>query len=247
VKKTILIAVCFVLLIFLSGCRQEAAEKKEIENKSTIITEEQQQTEKEPEVEAFSPSFIVQPIDEQIEQRISGVSWRQGSPVSLDDLSYVQVAYWGFDYKEHMGELIVHKAVAQEIAEIFEELYEAKFPIEKITLIDEYGADDTRSMEDNNTSSFNFREVEGKPGKLSKHAYGLAIDINPVQNPYVYKEEISPENGKTYTERADARKGMIEKGDACYTAFTSRGWTWGGDWKYEKDYQHFQKDIVNGK
>ena len=158
-------------------------------------------------------------------------------------LSYLKVAYWGFDDQPHMGELIVNKKVAAEVTEIFQELYEAKFPIEKIRLIDEYGAEDSKSMEDNNTSSFCFREVEGKPGTLSKHSYGLAIDINPVQNPYIYKDEISPEAGKEYADRSKAQKGMILKGDACYQAFIDRGWTWGGNWNYEKDYQHFQKSI----
>jgi hypothetical protein len=212
-------------------------------NNSTAAPSEQAVKETAPAAEAFSPSFEVKPLDKELEQRISGGSWKEGSPVSMNELSYVKVAYWGFDDRGHMGELIVNKAVAQDVADIFEELYENKFPIEKIRLIDEYDADDTKSMENNNTSAFNYREVEGKPGKLSKHSYGLAVDINPVQNPYIYKNEISPEAGEAYINRETIKKGMITKADICYKAFTSRGWIWGGDWKYEKDYQHFQKNI----
>jgi hypothetical protein len=127
--------------------------------------------------------------------------------------------------------------------EIFKELFEARFPIEKIRLIDEYEANDNKSMADNNTSSFCFREIDGKPGKLSKHSYGVAIDINPVQNPYVYMDKVSPEAGREYLDRSKVTKGMIVKDDVCYKAFINRGWTWGGDWKNEKDYQHFQKSL----
>jgi len=208
------------------------------------VVSKSQNVVKEPAAkEVFVQSFGYSTIDAQVEKRISGISWKKGSPVELKDLRYVKVAYWGFDNKPHMGELIVNKAVAKDIVEIFQELYKVKYPIEKMKLIDEYGAKDEKSMLDNNTSAFCYREVEGKPGKISKHSYGIAIDINPVQNPYVYKNKISPTNGKAFKDRSKASKGMIIKGDACYKAFVSRGWTWGGDWKYEKDYQHFQKQI----
>lgn len=238
-KKSIFIAAFIVMLIAFTAFKQNIEET----NKPETASVKQAEIEETPTVAAFSQSFEILPIDEEIEKRVSGVSWKQGSPVSLDNLSYVRVIYWGFDDKQHEGELIVHESVAQEVAEIFKELYEKKFPIEKIRLIDEYAADDSKSMEDNNTSGFCCREVAGKPGKLSKHSYGLAIDINPVQNPYIYKDEIAPTSGRLYTDRADIKKGMIQEKDACYTAFTSRGWQWGGAWKYEKDYQHFQKNI----
>lgn len=191
--------------------------------------------------EAFAQSFEYFSIDQEVESRIRGVSWKQGSAIDLEDLRYVKVAYWGFDDMPHMGELIVNRSVAKDITEIFEELYKAKFPIDKIRLIDDYDAKDNESMADNNTSAFCYREVDGKPGQLSKHSYGIAIDINPVQNPYVYKGKVSPLEGKKYVDRSKPSKGMVIKNDLCYKAFTSRGWTWGGDWKYEKDYQHFQK------
>lgn len=241
-KKLIFIAIMVLLLVF-AGCEKQTIENKPVEIKPVAAPVKQETEQQSPAVEAFSPSFEVQSIDKKTEQRINGISWREGSPVAMDDLRYVEVSYWGFDGKGHTGELIVNKAVAKEITDIFKELYDEKFAIERIKLVDEYAADDTKSMEDDNTSAFNYREVEGKPGKLSMHAYGLAIDINPVQNPYIYKDEISPEAGKAYEDRTDIREGMITQNDTCYKAFTSRGWTWGGDWKYEKDYQHFQKSI----
>ncbi|OGO76709.1 MAG: hypothetical protein A2Y23_10955 [Clostridiales bacterium GWB2_37_7] len=192
-----------------------------------IINQQQKQAESNESAsqEVFLQSFEYYPIDKIVESRMMGVSWKYGSPVDVEDLSYVKVSYWGFDEKPHIGELIVNKMVAKDIIEIFEVLYEARFPIDKIKLIDEYNAEDLKSMADNNTSAFCFREIEGKPGQLSKHSYGAAIDINPIQNPYVYKDKISPIEGKEYVDRSKVSKGMIVKGDACYQAFTSRGWT----------------------
>lgn len=187
--------------------------------------------------------FTYKPLPQNIIDKINGVSWKADAPVTLDQLAYVKVSYFGFDDKVHEGELVVNKKIDKEVTDIFKELYHAKFPIEKIKLIDEYGANDDLSMADNNTSSFCFREVEGSNGKLSKHSFGIAIDINPVQNPYIRKNKISPIEGKNYKDRLDIRKGMIVKDDICYKAFKSRGWTWGGEWKTMKDYQHFQKNI----
>ncbi len=243
----ILFFIAILVMNFQSGEKNTdiLAEQKESEvlTPAPSVEEPAPLPEEEPVAEVFAPAFAYSAVSEEVEKRITNVSWKEGCPVPIEELRYLQVAYWGFDDQPHMGELIVNKAVAEEVAEIFQELYEAKFPIEKIRLIDEYGAEDKKSMADNNTSSFCYREVEGKPGKLSKHSYGLAIDLNPVQNPYVYKEEISPEAGKDYTDRSETQKGMILKGDVCYQAFIDRGWTWGGDWNYEKDYQHFQKSI----
>lgn len=188
--------------------------------------------------------FIIEGLSEEIVKKIQGLSWKKEAPVGLGDLRYVQVTYWGFDGKEHIGELIVNREVAEEAVEIFRELYTAKFPIEKIRLIDEYNADDELSMEDNNSSALNFRPIMGT-NKLSKHSYGLAIDINPVQNPYITKDKVLPPNSLEYVDRSNVRKGMIVEGDVCYNAFTSRGWTWGGSWKTMKDYQHFQKELHN--
>ncbi len=158
------------------------------------------------------------------------------------NLSYLQVTYWGFDDKSHIGEMIVNKKLANEILDIFKEVYEKKYPIEKIKLIDEYGADDEKSMSDNNTSCFCYRVI-ANTNKLSKHSLGASIDVNPLYNPYIVGNNISPANSTPYTDRTIYKKGMITKGDDLYNAFISRGWNWGGEWKGKKDYQHFEKNI----
>ncbi|AKL94788.1 D-alanyl-D-alanine carboxypeptidase [Clostridium aceticum] len=191
----------------------------------------------------LNPIFAREDLSEEVIQRISGVSWKEGAPIALSDLSYLIVSYWNFDGQECIGELIVYRKIAEEMLEIFQELYEAEFPIAKMKLIDEYGADDDLSMQDNNTSAFCFRKIEGSQ-KISKHGYGIAIDINPIQNPYVKGNKVLPSEGKTYLNRKDIRKGMITEGDVCYNAFVTRGWVWGGQWKTVKDYQHFEKDII---
>ncbi|MFZ5354099.1 MAG: M15 family metallopeptidase [Bacillota bacterium] len=190
----------------------------------------------------FKNIFAVEALSDSIIDRINGVSWIPEAPVKLEELRYITVAYWGFDDRTHRGELIVHEKLAEEVIEIFTELYDNKYPIYKISLIDDYDGDDNRSMEDNNTSAFNYRSVPGS-SRLSKHSYGTAIDINPVQNPYVDGNNVYPETGKDYLDRSNIRKGMIIEGDICYNAFVGRGWIWGGSWKSTKDYQHFQKLI----
>ncbi|MEZ2657768.1 M15 family metallopeptidase [Aneurinibacillus aneurinilyticus] len=177
-----------------------------------------------------------------IEQKITGISFTKKTPVKMSDLSYVCVRYIGFDDKAHTGELIVHKMLAKDVFEIFEELYQKRYPIEKVNLIDEYKGSDELSMKANNSSAFNTRAIDGKK-KMSNHSYGIAIDINPLQNPHVVGNKVNPASSKEYANRKVARKGMIMKGDACYNAFKKRGWSWGGEWKSSKDYQHFEKKI----
>jgi len=223
VKKKLIVCILLACVFIFAMCKPDNGDN----TLGPIINQQQKQAESNESAsqEVFLQSFEYYPIDKIVESRMMGVSWKYGSPVDVEDLSYVKVSYWGFDEKPHIGELIVNKMVAKDIIEIFEVLYEARFPIDKIKLIDEYNAEDLKSMADNNTSAFCFREIEGKPGQLSKHSYGAAIDINPIQNPYVYKDKISPIEGKEYVDRSKVSKGMIVKGDACYQAFTSRGWT----------------------
>lgn len=145
------------------------------------------------------------------------------------------------------GELICNKGIAQDLIEIFYELYCNAYRIEQVHLIDEYGGDDIASMEDNNTSCFNYRPVEGT-ATLSKHALGLAIDINPLYNPYVADNKdggirVSPETAKAYADRTAAFPYKIDEADICYRLFKEHGFTWGGNWKSLKDYQHFQKVL----
>ena len=162
--------------------------------------------------------------------------------VDIKNLVYLQVTYWGFDEKSHIGEMIVNRKVAQEVLDIFKEIYENNYPIEKIRLIDEYGANDEESMQDNNTSAFCYRVVKNSK-KLSNHSLGIAIDINPLYNPYIDEKQIEPFNAVIYKDRDINVKGIIKKGDTLYNAFIKRGWKWGGNWKTKKDYQHFEKEI----
>lgn len=199
---------------------------------------------KTDDIEEPETIFTFNPLSEEIKDKILGISFKENNNIKIEDLAYIQVTYWGFDDKEHVGELIVNKVVSEDVIEIFKELYEAKFPIEKIRLIDDYNANDELSMLDNNTSAFCYREIVGSK-KISNHGYGVAIDINPVQNPYVKNNIVSPESGREYLDRENIRKGMIIKGDNCYNAFISRGWEWGGEWKSLKDYQHFEFKIPN--
>ena len=192
------------------------------------------------DIEDSEAIFAYSPLSDEVAERITGISYIENDEVKITDLVYVQITHWGFDEKEHRGEVILNKKVAEEVVEIFKELYKAKFPIEKIRIIDEYDAKDELSMLDNNTSAFCYREIAGGNGKLSYHSYGIAIDINPVQNPYVKNNTVLPESGRTYLDRTNVRKGMIVEGDPCYNAFKKRGWTWGGDWNSLKDYQHFE-------
>jgi len=189
--------------------------------------------------------FYYEEISQEIKDRITGVSYADHCTVPYEELRYVSVSYWGFDGETHTGELIVNKAIAEDIVAIFEDLYTAKYPIERMVLIDEYQADDNDSMADNNSSAFNYRVIDDGSGRLSKHSYGLAIDINPLYNPYVRDVDgvtvVSPENGADYADRSLDCDYYIREGDVCYEAFLSRGFTWGGDWKSQKDYQHFQK------
>ncbi len=163
--------------------------------------------------------------------------------ITATDLSYVQVPLFGFDGQEHVGELIVHQKVAREVEEIFHELFQAQFPIEKMRLIENYGANDLASMEDNNSSAFCYRFAVAKPGILSKHSFGLAIDVNPLYNPYVKKELILPKSSARFVDRSVYTKGMVLHGDACHRAFCKRGWSWGGSWPDRQDYQHFEKEL----
>lgn len=195
----------------------------------------------------YQPGFYYEPLSEEIISRITGISYPEtGCTVPYEDLNYVGLLYIDFNGDEQVGELICHKAVAQDMVEIFYELYENQYQIEKIRLIDEYNGDDTLSMMDNNTSCFNYRVVDGTTN-LSKHALGCAIDINPFYNPYVVFNKdgsgetyISPKGSETYADRSLNFPYKIDEDDLCYKLFTEHGFTWGGNWNSCKDYQHFQ-------
>ncbi|SFS06387.1 M15 family metallopeptidase [Anaeromicropila populeti] len=188
----------------------------------------------------------IRKIDDSIFKRIYGKSFKENCTIPKDDLVYIEVSHWGFDQKVHTGELIVNKEISDLIKNIFKELFEAEYPIEKMLLVDEYDADDNASMSDNNTSCFNYRLVDGTT-RLSKHSQGLAIDINPLYNPYVRpnnsEDSVLPIEGKLYVDRTSDCPYMIHKDDICYEIFTKYGFEWGGNWNSMKDYQHFQIEL----
>jgi len=189
-------------------------------------------------------SFCQQEITDSIFARIKGKSYKENCTVPRSELRYLRVMHYNKEGEVLEGELICHQTIANDLLEIFQELYQARYPIERMVLIDEYDADDEASMQDNNTSAFNYRRVSGTR-TLSKHARGLAIDINPRYNPYVRnrggKRLVSPDNGVKYADRSKDFPYKIVKGDLCYRLFKKYGFSWGGDWKNSKDYQHFEK------
>jgi hypothetical protein len=181
----------------------------------------------------------IKPLDERLRQHMKGSSWHRGCPIGLDRLRLLRLTHWGFDDQEKTGRLIVRHSEAVEIRDVFASLYQQRFPIEKMHLIDRYDGSDTRSMRANNTSAFNCRTVAGT-SRWSEHAYGTALDINPVQNPYVSGSHVSPEEGRAYLDRSNVREGMVTEG--VVRAFrTLAGWSWGGNWSGAKDYQHFSR------
>jgi hypothetical protein len=191
----------------------------------------------------------IEPISSEVKAKmVKGNSWREGCPVKVEDLRLVKVPYFGFDNKSHIGEIIVHKSVAKEVLSIFKELKRIKYPIEKVNLVSKYGGNDSLSMKSNNTSAFNCRLMTGSRTKYSKHSYGKAIDINPIQNPYVKGKRVLPKEGVIYigknrihlSNQVDDRA-MLIKGDRAVDIFKKYGWIWGGDWRTLKDFQHFEK------
>ncbi len=194
------------------------------------------------------PVFSINEISEDIEGRIIGLSFpdEEQSDILLSDLRYLKLSYYDFNGKINQGELICNKAIAEDLLDIFEKLFEANYPIEKISLIDDYNADDESSMRANNTSCFCYRKVSGSD-KLSNHSLGLAIDINPLYNPYVKERKdgslfIQPETGAPFVDRNQDNPYFIKDGDLCLTLFREHGFTWGGDYHSLKDYQHFEKN-----
>ncbi|WP_424215782.1 M15 family metallopeptidase (plasmid) [Streptomyces sp. BI20] len=170
-----------------------------------------------------------------------GASHHAGCPVSPGRLRLISMNHWGFDGKVHRGELIVRDTVVQDVLGVFGAAFTAKFPIRRMRVMAEYGGDDVKAMNADNTSAFNCRAVTGVPDRLSRHSYGDAIDVNPLENPYVdVNGRVYPDGGEKYLKRSTRRPGMIFSGDAVNKAFAKAGWRWGGRWS-PPDYQHFSR------
>jgi hypothetical protein len=171
-------------------------------------------------------------------------SWRRGCPVQPADLRMITMTYWGFDGAPHTGELVINKSVADQVVSVFKKLYGQRFPIRQMQSVEVYKGSDAASMKADNTSGFNCRRV-GTSGSWSQHAYGLAIDINTRENPYIHPYPggtLEPANAKDYVRRPLNRPGVINPGDNVVRAFKKIGWGWGGSWSTEKDYQHFSQN-----
>ncbi len=171
-----------------------------------------------------------------------GSSWRPGCPVGPSQLRRVRVDYWGYDGRVHRGDLIIRSTEAQHVIQAFGELYAARFQIQRIHPVQRYGSDDDASMAANNTSAFNCRAVTGGT-RWSEHAYGTAIDVNPIQNPYVAGSgTILPPAGRPYANRNVKVAGTITRNGIVRAAFARIGWEWGGEWSGSKDYQHLTRN-----
>ena len=214
-----------------------------------------------PERVTYKEGFYYEPLSNDLISYITGISYPalpseasentlnvgEQNDISYADLRYVHIIHYDFDGNLAEGELICHNFIAEDLLEIFYDLYVSEYQIEKVTLIENYNGDDTASMADNNTSCFNYRVVDGTKS-LSKHALGLAVDINPLYNPYIRYDKkggqtVSPVEGEAYADRTVSFPYKIDPDDLCYRLFAEHGFTWGGNWNSSKDYQHFQKAL----
>lgn len=239
-KRTTVAVLCIAAVGIMSAVKitEEKVPQKQ-ENKEREKTDET--------AASVGVVYEINQIHEDVFTRIQGISYPADAAISTEELRYLKVPYYGFDGQTHEGELIVNQRIAEDTVAVFKELYEAGYPIEQMKLIDDYQADDERSMSSNNTSAFNYRTIAGSD-KLSNHGKGLAIDINPLYNPCVQEKEgemiCEPAAGKAYADRMGDFSYKIEKGDLCYRIFEKYGFSWGGDWDSPKDYQHFEKTEV---
>lgn len=195
--------------------------------------------------ESYGQVFTAELIPDNIWERMQGRSYPEEGGIARSELRWLRLSYYDFDRKEHVGEMVCNRLIADDMLYIFRELYREHYPIARMRLTDEYGGSDIRSMADNNTSCFCHRNIAGS-NKLSKHGRGMAVDINPLYNPCVYLRtgKVEPKEGEAYARDRNTRKdipGKIDTSDLCYRLFTERGFKWGGHWKSLRDYQHFEK------
>lgn len=185
-----------------------------------------------------------EPISDEVFGRMKGLSYKENCTVPLEELRYLKVLHYDGNGEVATGEIVCNKLISDDLLYIFGELFEAKYPIESVRLVDDFGADDNESMVNNNSSAFNFRYVAGTT-TLSKHSLGMAIDINPLYNPYVKeggdKLIVEPTEAREYVDRGREFPYKIDTSDLCYKLFIERGFEWGGNWTSLKDYQHFEK------
>lgn len=168
-------------------------------------------------------------------------SWEPGCPIAADGLAWLRLRFWGFDDQSHTGELLVDAAVADDLVGVFRRLHQARFPLEQVVIAGPYEPGGPTTGDGNGSGAFVCRASTGA-SYFSQHAYGLAIDLNPFQNPYVKDDLVLPELASAYLDRGWGRRGMVQPDDVVVRAFASIGWEWGGAWRYSKDYQHFSQN-----
>ena len=257
IKRMIIPVIC-VSAFFGAGCSMQSAEETTV-SEDTTVTEGtgslKSETSPVRPVETTGENgvsadkdFFVSGITDDIFKRMDGYSYSADCTTPRDELRYVHVLHKDIDGVTHEGELVCNKAIAHDVVEILKELYEESYPIEKMVLVDEYDADDEASMKDNNSSAFNFRDISGTED-ISMHGEGLAVDINPLYNPFVtydYDREewyVEPDTSWDYVDRDGDFPYKIEADDLCVRLFKKHGFKWGGDWEEEQDYQHFEKTL----
>jgi hypothetical protein len=245
-KQVLASSTAFVLSALIVACGAAPAGQSETTTTSagvgTVTTSTTSTTATTTTVYVSTTTRVSAPEFESSVSSISAddlyASWREGCPLGVEDLRAVDVTFWRFDGTAHTGRLIVAAELTEDVIGIMADLFEAGFPIERMEPVDVFDGDDDLSMAANNTSAFNCRPITGG-SSWSEHSYGRAIDINPVQNPYVHGGTVLPPEGSRYTDRSLDIPGMIHAGDAIVEAFSERGWVWGGTWSGTKDYQHF--------
>jgi len=243
-------AILWVLTaILISGQTMSACANDDNAGGIATALEEWQagQTVTEADIKAYGgleQCFAAEPIPDGVWQRMQGKTFKDNPHIGRDDLRHVRALHWDYDEKIHIGEMIVNKQIADVVVRIFRQLYDAKYPIQRMLLPDVYDADDETQMRHNNSSCFCYRAIAGST-KLSKHARGLAIDINTLYNPY-YKDRadgtrfIQPATAAAYCDRSLDFPYKIDEQDLCLRLFTEAGFEWGGTWTSCKDYQHFE-------
>ena len=217
----------------------ETIETTETPSVTTQVTESTENMENE---EIIEESFYYTEITDEIKDRIVGKSYPsdvKNAKIGFEELNYLHILYYDFENEVQEGEIICNKAIRDDLLEVFQELYEAKYQLCSVRLVDDFDANDEMSMEANNTSCFNYREIRDT-GVLSRHGLGLAIDINPLNNPCVIGDSYEPLTAGEFVDRSKDFDHKIDEDDLAYKLFTEHGFFWGGSWKSVKDYQHFE-------
>lgn len=261
----------------LAEQREEAASQKEdttaeTEEEQGILEDQQEEVSKEKKIyatvmdipagkkinqasvnmENLGQYFMSSEISDDVYERINGKSYRENPDIGIEDLRYLKVLHYNYDHQIQVGEMIVNVQLAEEVCNIFHELFENEYEIYSMYLVDNFwtgdgDSSDYASIDVNNTSCFNYREQTGG-GALSNHAYGCAIDLNPMENPYVVYDGDTPvewahSNADPYIDRNSGAEHVITHDDVCYQIFAKYGYSWGGDWSNPKDFQHFEKRL----